>query len=221
MPTSPFKAPRGRWSALVVGAVLVALGAALALSLRERPSEPGPSPGATAPPATAAAMAASPAAPERTVDLCLSPPVARVSPRDEVALDVVVEPGGKPVAGVQALVTFDPGLLEAVEVQKALASPMETELAVEVDNEAGLVTYAAGTFSPSPPSARFHLARITFRARGPRGVARVEFVAEGLRRTAASTAGRDLSRAMYGAAVSIDGTTVPTPPGGDANPCGP
>ena len=203
------RALRGRWAVVGVATVIVVVAVAVTAVTEKGSPRPTPRQAATASPAQEA--------PQRVVEMCLRPTVARVDPGQETTLEVVVAPQDQPVAGVQALLAFDPALLEALEVRSDPDSPLEVALSSQVDNETGIVTFAAGTFAASPPREPFVAADVVLKGLKP-GVAQVEFVTEGLRKSAASVAGRQLLRRAYGATVTVGQASAQRPPE-TGNPC--
>ncbi|MCB0053531.1 MAG: hypothetical protein KDE24_28755, partial [Caldilinea sp.] len=83
---------------------------------------------------------------------------------DTFMVDIVIDMNGNIGDGGAAYVTFDPAVLQAVDVigDATFSSPIQNE----VDNVRGQIVYAAGTLGMAP-GGRFVLARVEFVAAGP------------------------------------------------------
>jgi len=117
------------------------------------------------------------ASPADAPTFAFNPPSATARVGDVLTVQMVVNAGDLLVDAAQALVQFDPTLLEVVGADGAPASgvsggsSLSLGLLNSADNAAGEVRYAAGAaFSTPDPSGSFTLATISFHALAPGAV---------------------------------------------------
>jgi hypothetical protein len=190
--------PRALFHSLVLTVICTSLVLAFALGLH-----PGPARSATVPSVRNRPMAgpvgheytamaghgskAERASMAQTVLLDLNPPSSAVSTDQVFAVDVRIIAGMQPVDGAEIHLDFDPTYLQVVDGVGDPASvvdggsALEVQILNSVDNVAGEIDYAAGSFSPSPPSDTFVLATIRFKALASTGgvATPVPFVSRG------------------------------------------
>ena len=88
---------------------------------------------------------------------------ATVAVGQPLTLTLRVDPAGQPVDGAAAYLTFDPAVVQVVDVQAGDALPLA--LQNEFDNANGRIAFAAGTFD-APVAAVFDLAVVRLQATG-------------------------------------------------------
>lgn len=146
------------------------------------------------------------AQPAQVVDLSLIPAAPTVNAGDTFTVDIVVEPNGQPVVGVDAFVDFDAAHLETIQILAGPDSPFNLELYNQFDNVTGHAGYSAGTLDTPPASGSITLATITFRAKAATVNSSVNFSLSTDRRTEAAYYNAvSVLRNTTGAAVTIAG----------------
>lgn len=101
-------------------------------------------------------------APAGTVVLHFDPPQTTVVAGQEFQVALLVEAGSQPVDAVDAFLSFDPALLQVLELTPGSALP--TVLAGSFDNATGRIGFSAGKQLGGPdPSGTFVLVTISLR----------------------------------------------------------
>ncbi len=96
-----------------------------------------------------------------TADLVLNPSTSTVAPGADFDVDVDVVLNGTTIDSVDAQLTFDPNVLEVLNVTVAPGNPLGISVGPPVfNNTSGTIRYVAG--SPTPPSADFTLITVQF-----------------------------------------------------------
>jgi hypothetical protein len=114
-----------------------------------------------------------PAEAQAPVSVSLEPATAAVPAGDVVQLDIVVDPGGREVDGVQVRVQYDPGSIQPVGpsgqagTDLAAGSTLDFVLVNRVNSAESTIDYAAGKLLPPFPSERFVLGTARFLAVAP------------------------------------------------------
>jgi uncharacterized repeat protein (TIGR01451 family) len=141
-----------------------------------------------------------PVPPQSLVDLMLVGPDAWVATSSIFTIEILVEPNGQEVTGIQTFLSFNPHQVEVVfdTLELHEDSTFTILLAKDFDNVAGSVFIAAGTLGP-PATEPFPLAVIKFRAAFEPSRAEIGF---------STTAPRDTVASVQGVAVQRDTTGV-------------
>ncbi len=104
------------------------------------------------------------------VQVGITPHMTEVAPGDVFSVDVLVDAGSQPVDGAEVYLDYDPSRLQVVDATGSSADHVENGAALDVvlrnhvDNAAGRIDFAAGTFSATPPSGTFALLTIRLKA---------------------------------------------------------
>ena len=104
------------------------------------------------------------------VQVSITPHATEVSAGDVFTVWVQVDAGSQPVDGAEVHLDYDPLRLEVVDADGNPADHLDNSAALDVvlrnhvDNAAGKIDFAAGTFSATPPSGAFALAAIRLKA---------------------------------------------------------
>jgi uncharacterized repeat protein (TIGR01451 family) len=136
------------------------------------------------------------------VDLRIQPESIDVDPGQVFELELIVEPNGETVTGVQAFLNFDPQTVTVLSVSPAKSSPLNLVLANSVDNLSGDVDFAVGSLTNSA-NASFALAHMTLQAGTSRALSEIGFATEFLRSTTASVGGDSVHRGLFGSQIKI------------------
>jgi uncharacterized repeat protein (TIGR01451 family) len=141
---------------------------------------------------------------ERTpvVDLRIRPEFIEVDPGQVFELELVVEPNGETVTGVQAFLNFDPQAVTVLSILPAESSPLNLLLANSVDNLSGDVDFAVGSLTTGANTS-FSLARMTLQAGTSRALSEIGFATEFLRSTTASVGGDSVHRGLFGSQIKV------------------
>lgn len=140
------------------------------------------------------------------VDLRILPESIDVRLDQVFELEIVVEPNGGAVTGVQAFLNFDPHAIEVLSVVPAVSSPLVLVLVNRFDNESGTLDFAAGSLIDSATTS-FLMVRITARTRISGVVTEIDFSSEKLRVTIASVGGDAVQRDLFGSSITVSPMT--------------
>jgi len=125
------------------------------------------------------------------VQVSITPQATEASTGDIFTVLVQVEAGSQPVDGAEIHLDYDPSRLQVVDAggnpvdHVDSSGTLDVVLRNHVDNAAGQIDFAAGTFSATPPSGTFALATIRLKAVNLAGSPATElhFVRESPRKT--------------------------------------
>jgi hypothetical protein len=146
----------------------------------------------------------------------ITPHATEVSPGDVFTVWVQVDAGSQLVDGAEVHLDYDPSRLQVVDADGNPADHVDNSGALDVvlrnnvDNTAGRIDFAAGTFSATPPSGAFALAAIRLRALNLTGSPSTElsFVLEPPRRTNVVYAGLSVLGGTNDGVVALRQTNV-------------
>ena len=136
------------------------------------------------------------------VDIRIQPESINVRPDQIFQLDLVVEPNGQAVTGVQVFLNFDPQAVEVLSVVPDASSTLDLALINVVDNVSGTVDFAVGSLTSSADT-NFVLARLTLRARTSGELTEITFATEHIRSTTVSMGGEALQRGLFGSSINV------------------
>ncbi len=137
----------------------------------ERYTRMGPVPPPATPTATGTQAPTATATSTRAVGayLYLDPPSSMVAAGESFEVDIRINAAGQPVDGAEVHLDFHPLYLQVVDSSDAPSGEIQSsgvlDMAIQnhVDNAAGQVDFAAGTFT-NPPTGSYVLATIRFKA---------------------------------------------------------
>ena len=133
------------------------------------------------------------------VVIAIEPQTTNTVVGQQFDVEIEVRAGDQQVDGAAAYINFDPSLLQVVSITPG--STLDSQLRNEVDNDAGEISLAYGTFAPFP-SGTFTLATVTFEATNATAGTPLAFNSERPRKTNATFGGQSVLSS------AVDGTVV-------------
>ncbi len=154
------------------------------------------------------------------VSISLAPQSSSVAKDNLFTVQVQLVAGAQAVDGAEFHLDFDPVYLRVVDAAGNPVTSIESSgvldvpLQNSVDNAAGRIDFAAGTFSATPPSGTFAVATIRFKALwGTGGAATpLTFITVLPRKTDVTFGGASVFAGATNGTVTISGETPPAPP---------
>lgn len=135
------------------------------------------------------------------VNIGIQPPTRDVVIGETFTLDIQVDAGDQPVAGVSAFLDFDPAYLEVVSITRG--GTLNVVMAETFDNDAGTIDYSASRVTEPFPSGTFTLATIEFRPIQSTPATAIDFGILDPRKTMAAYEGRDVTGIIAGRTVEV------------------
>lgn len=136
------------------------------------------------------------------VHLSILPSEQTVSVGQRFTVTIQVNAGTEPLAGIDALIDFDPAYLEVVRISGGTTLPLM--LLNEYDNEKGQLAFSAGVaLGGTYASGTFTYATIEFQAKAPTAGTTLAFSQTDWRHTMAAYRGYPVTGDLIGAKVVI------------------
>ncbi|MFC2071875.1 beta strand repeat-containing protein [Chloroflexota bacterium] len=142
------------------------------------------------------------------VVLRFAPSATSVTDNSTITVDIVVEAGSQPVAGVDTFVSFDTDYLEVTDITPNLTS-LGTQANLNMDNTNGYADYSAlKSSTQSYPTGTFTIATITFQGKASSATLPISLTRSGVRMTDAAYAGDSIISAIYNSDSQITFTNL-------------